>query len=93
MRNHAGAAQANQVDLTGLQLVSRLETCTRQVITLPQDPMRRIRGRLLRNINADRLGAPSPPTLLARHGLPYLAAQPTCIGVVRLHVRRKRVPS
>jgi hypothetical protein len=57
MRNHASAAHPNQVDLTGLQLASWLETCIRQVITLPQDPITAHTGRLLRNIKASRLSA------------------------------------
>jgi hypothetical protein len=57
MRNHASAAHPNQVDLTGLQLASWLETCIRQVITQPQDPITANTGRLLRNIKADRLDA------------------------------------
>lgn len=57
MRNHASAAHPNQVDLTGLQLANWLETCIRQVITLPPDPITANTGRLLRNIKAARLGA------------------------------------
>ena len=57
MRNHASAAHPNQVELTGLQLASWLETCIRQVITLPQDPITANTGRLLANIKAARLDA------------------------------------
>lgn len=57
MRNHASAAHPNQVELTGLQLANWLETCIRQVITLPQDSITANTGRLLRNIKADRLDA------------------------------------
>jgi hypothetical protein len=57
MRNHASAAHPNQVDLTGLQLANWLETCIRQVITLPQDPITAHTGRLLGNIKAARLSA------------------------------------
>lgn len=35
MRNHASAAHPNQNQLTGLQLIGWLETCIREVITLP----------------------------------------------------------
>ncbi len=55
MRNHASAAHPNQVQLTGLQLAAWLETCIRQVITLPQDPITADTGRLLRNIKNGRL--------------------------------------
>jgi len=57
MRNHASAAHPNQVELTGLQLANWLETCIRQVITLPQDPITANTGRLLRNIKGGRLDA------------------------------------
>jgi hypothetical protein len=55
MRNHASAAHPNQVELTGLQLANWLETCIRQVITLPPDPITANTGRLLGNIRRDRL--------------------------------------
>jgi hypothetical protein len=35
MRNYASAAHPNQIVLTGLQLTSWLETCIREVISLP----------------------------------------------------------
>jgi hypothetical protein len=35
MRNHASAAHPNQNEITGLQLVSWLQTCVMEVITLP----------------------------------------------------------
>lgn len=35
MRNWASAAHPNQVELTGLQLISWLETCIKEVISLP----------------------------------------------------------
>lgn len=35
MRNWASAAHPNQNEITGLQLVSWLETCVKEVITLP----------------------------------------------------------
>ncbi|WP_414942650.1 hypothetical protein [Amycolatopsis sp. cmx-11-51] len=41
MRNNASAAHPNQVALTGLKLAEWLETCIREVITLPKDPRRR----------------------------------------------------
>jgi hypothetical protein len=59
MRNYASAAHPNQVELMGLQLASWLETCIRQVITLPPDKITAHTGRLLANIKADRLDAAS----------------------------------
>ena len=35
MRNWASAAHPNQIELTGLQLISWLETCIKEVISLP----------------------------------------------------------
>ena len=57
MRNHASAAHPNQVQLTGLQLANWLETCIRQVITLPPDWIAAHTGRLLANIKAAALDA------------------------------------
>lgn len=59
MRNHASAAHPNQNELTGLQLAAWLETCIRQVITLPQDPITANTGRLLANIKATPLDTAS----------------------------------
>lgn len=55
MRNYASAAHPNQVELTGLQLAQWLETCIREVITLPVDTVTAETGKLLRNIKATRL--------------------------------------
>ncbi len=57
MRNHASAAHPNHNELTGLQLVSWLETCIIQVIRLPLDNVTAETGRLLRNIKQGRLTA------------------------------------
>jgi hypothetical protein len=35
MRNWASAAHPNQTEITGLQLIAMLETCIREVISLP----------------------------------------------------------
>ncbi|MFI1583963.1 hypothetical protein [Embleya sp. NPDC020630] len=57
MRNHASAAHPNQTELTGLQLVTWLETCILQVITLPVDTVTAETGKLLRNIKQRRLSS------------------------------------
>lgn len=50
MRNWASAAHPNQIELTGLQLVSWLETCIREVIAVePSGPVIEVR-RLLNNV-------------------------------------------
>lgn len=55
MRNNASAAHPNQVSLTGLKLAEWLETCIREVITLPRDTVVAHIGQLLRNIKSQRL--------------------------------------
>ncbi|WP_189160632.1 hypothetical protein [Lentzea pudingi] len=55
MRNNASAAHPNQVALTGLKLAEWLETCIREVITLPRDTTVAEIGRLLVNIKTQRL--------------------------------------
>lgn len=55
MRNYASAAHPNQVELTGLQLAMWLETCIRQVITLPVDTITAQTGRLLGNLRTQQL--------------------------------------
>ncbi|MDX2393614.1 hypothetical protein NJL88_26855 [Streptomyces sp. DK15] len=55
MRNYASAAHPNQVTLTGLQLADWLETCIREVITLPHDTVVAEIKKLLVNVQAARL--------------------------------------
>ncbi|WP_222723921.1 hypothetical protein [Streptomyces sp. uw30] len=55
MRNYASAAHPNQVTLTGLQLADWLETCIREVITLPHNNVVAEIKKLLVNVQADRL--------------------------------------
>lgn len=55
MRNYASAAHPNHVELTGLQLAQWLETCIREVITLPLDTVTAETGKLLANIKSNRL--------------------------------------
>lgn len=58
MRNYASAAHPNDVELTGLQLAEWLESCIREVISRPYDPVTAEIGRLLKNIKQARLGRP-----------------------------------
>jgi hypothetical protein len=55
MRNNASAAHPNQVALTGLKLAEWLETCIREVITLPREHVVAEIGRLLHNVRTKRL--------------------------------------
>ncbi len=53
MRNWASAAHPNQVDLTGLQLITWLETCIKEVISLPESNVTIQIGKLLKNIKSN----------------------------------------
>ncbi|MFE5900778.1 hypothetical protein ACFQ67_25680 [Streptomyces sp. NPDC056488] len=55
MRNYASAAHPNQVTLSGLQLADWLETCIREVITLPHNTVVAEIKKLLVNVQAARL--------------------------------------
>lgn len=50
MRNWASAAHPNQTEITGLQLISWLETCIKEVIMLPNSDVTLEIGRFLKNI-------------------------------------------
>ncbi|MDI9342726.1 MAG: hypothetical protein QM534_19290 [Sediminibacterium sp.] len=64
MRNWASAAHPNQIEITGLQLISWLETCIKEVISLPIPSAAIQIKKLLSNIrkepinaeNADQIG-------------------------------------
>jgi hypothetical protein len=91
MRNHASAAHPNQVALTGLQLAAWLETCIRQVITLPQDPITATTGRLLGNIKRERLDAEQVASTSAFfEDLPPDRADTLAAGLFGLYVDPKR---
>lgn len=55
MRNDASAAHPNQNDLTGLELVTFLQLCIREVINTPTDTVTAHTGRLLANMKKDLL--------------------------------------
>lgn len=55
MRNHASAAHPNQNELSGLELVTFLQLCIREVINTPTDTVTAHIGRLLANIKKDLL--------------------------------------
>jgi len=55
MRNYASAAHPNQNELTGLQLVSWLETCIKEVINLPQENVVVEIRKLLSNIKENEI--------------------------------------
>jgi hypothetical protein len=91
MRNHASAAHPNQVELTGLQLATWLETCIRQVITLPPDPITANTGRLLSNLKAGRLDTASiAATASFFEELPTDRAEMLAAGLFGLYTDVKR---
>jgi hypothetical protein len=53
MRNHPSAAHPNQNALTGLELITFLQLCIREVIPTPTDTVTAHTGRLLANIKKD----------------------------------------
>lgn len=55
MRNKASAAHPTTIPLTGLKLAEWLETCIREVITLPRDYVVAQIGQLLHNVRTQRL--------------------------------------
>lgn len=55
MRNWASAAHPNQVEITGLQLISWLETCIKEVISLPLSEITMEIKKLLVNIKSSSL--------------------------------------
>ena len=52
MRNHASAAHPNQNDITALQLLGWVETCIKEVITLPESIAVAETRRLLANVRS-----------------------------------------
>ncbi|MCC6545652.1 hypothetical protein IT570_00680 [Candidatus Sumerlaeota bacterium] len=64
MRNHASAAHPNQNDLSGLQLVSWLETCVKEVLAKdPVGPALEVR-RLLKNIRENTFSSSDTPAII-----------------------------
>ena len=55
MRNHASAAHPNQNDITALQLMGWVETCIKEVITLPESTTVAETRRLLSNVRAGQI--------------------------------------
>ena len=93
MRNYASAAHPNQVELTGLQLASWLETCILEVITLPVDTVTAETGKLLRNLRSERLDSASVTTTTAFfEDLPGDRADALAAGLFGLYTDPKRTP-
>jgi hypothetical protein len=91
MRNYASAAHPNQVELTGLQLAMWLETCIRQVITLPVDTVTAQTGRLLGNLRTQQLSASTvTATTASFEDLPEDRADALAAGLFGLYTDPKR---
>ncbi|MEU0345157.1 hypothetical protein ABZ092_41080 [Streptomyces bobili] len=82
MRNYASAAHPNQVTLTGLQLADWLETCIREVITLPHNTVVAEIKKLVVNVQAGRLDSSYlAQTAVFFTGLPAEKADTLAIGL------------
>ncbi len=64
MRNWASAAHPNQVELTGLQLISWLETCIKEVISLPLSNITIEIKKLLNNIKNNEITETEAETII-----------------------------
>ncbi|MFE6892075.1 hypothetical protein [Streptomyces sp. NPDC057694] len=93
MRNYASAAHPNQVELTGMQLAAWLETCVRQVITLPYDTITAETGKLLANIKKDQLDPSEVKNTTGFFGdLPADRADALGAGLFGLYTNTSRTP-
>ena len=93
MRNYASAAHPNQVNLSGLQLAGWLETCIREVITLPPDWIAANTGRLLANIKANAMDASAvAATASFFDELPGDRADTVALGLFGLYTDPRRTP-
>lgn len=93
MRNHASAAHPNQNDLTGLELVTFLQHCIREVINTPTDTVTAHTGRLLANIKKDLLNKAAVEAAAAFFDqLPPDRADTLANGLFGLYTDPDRIP-
>jgi hypothetical protein len=94
MRNHASAAHPNQNDLTGLELVTFLQLCIREVINTPTDTVTAHTGRLLANIKKDLLDQVAVDAAAAFFDqLPLDRADTLANGLFGLYTAPDRTPT
>jgi len=94
MRNHASAAHPNQNDLTGLELVTFLQLCIREVINTRPDTVTAHTGRLLANIKKDLLNQSDVDTAAAFFDqLPTDRADTLANGLFGLYTVQDRTPT
>lgn len=94
MRNYASAAHPNQIELTGLQLADWLETCIREVITLPWGTVVAEIRKLLSNIKTVRLtGQDVSNAATFFHDLPREQANTLAAGLFGIYTDTSSGPS
>ena len=94
MRNHASAAHPNQNDLTGLELVTYLQLCIREVINTRPDTVTAHTGRLLANIKKDLLDQAAVDSAAAFFDqLPTDRADTLSNGLFGLYTAQDRTPT
>lgn len=94
MRNHASAAHPNQNDLTGLELITFLQLCIREVINTPPDTVTAHTGRLLGNIKRDLLDQTAVDSAAAFFDqLPPDRADTLANGLFGLYTAPDRTPT
>ncbi|WP_162933770.1 hypothetical protein [Actinomyces lilanjuaniae] len=94
MRNHASAAHPSHNDLTGLELVSFLNTCVREVINTPPDTVAADVKRLLSNIRNSPLEQAAVDSASAFFDrLPPERADNLANGLFGLYTSSKRTPT
>lgn len=94
MRNVASAAHPNDNDLTGLELVTFLQICIREVINTPPDTVTAHTGRLLANIKKSLLDQSAVDEASAFFDqLPPDRADTLADGLFGLYVAPDRTPT
>ncbi|PID54565.1 MAG: hypothetical protein CSB46_01835 [Micrococcales bacterium] len=94
MRNHASAAHPNQNNLTGMELVSFLKICIREVINTSPDTVTAHTGRLLTNIKKDVLDQAAVDAAAAFFDqLPPERADTLANGLFGLYMAADRTPT
>lgn len=94
MRNHASAAHPNQNNLTGLELVTFLQLCIREVINTPTDTVTAHTGRLLANMKKDLLDQAAVDAAAAFFDqLPSDRADTLANGLFGLYTAPDRTPT
>lgn len=94
MRNWASAAHPNQTEITGLQLISWLETCIKEVIALPQSTVTIQIRKLLQNIKSNELSDTDAETIGNSFSeLPDEKVSSLCNGFFGIYCRKDTIAS